>query len=269
MLSQYFRDPLTLRIAQATLALLLVVGAVLVASRFRIRLTREGMVSTLRGMVQIVGIGSLLLLVFRGPVWSSLLVLGVMIAFASSLSSRRAKAFPQSKRIAMGSIALGSLSVLGLMVLAGVVPGKATAFLPIGSMLIANAMTTTGLVFERLLSDTTTHRGTIEAALSLGAEPNVAIQPYVQSAVRASLIPRLDTMRSLGIVWIPGLMTGMLLSGSDPLQAALYQFVIVAMILSSGVLSALCCGALAGSRLFTPHAQLCVFSADSDAGNSA
>ena len=128
--------------------------------------------------------------------------------------------------------------------------------IPIGSMLIANAMITTSLALERLRSEIESNIGYIETALALGASTKDAASIYLQTAVKASLIPRIDTMRSLGIVWIPGLMTGMLLAGSDPVQAALYQFVIVALILASGMISSLCCALLCRPQLFTKAEQL-------------
>jgi len=66
------------------------------------------------------------------------------------------------------------------------------------------------------------HVGQIEAGLSLGAEPAVTVAPYLQSAVYASLLPRLDMLKSLGLVWIPGVMAGMMISGASPVYAAVY-----------------------------------------------
>jgi putative ABC transport system permease protein len=76
-----------------------------------------------------------------------------------------------------------------------------------------------------------------EAALALGATPAVTLAPYVQSALHASLLPRLDMLRSRGLVWIPGVVAGMMVSGANPIYAGVYQFIIVAMILvASGLL---------------------------------
>ena len=73
----------------------------------------------------------------------------------------------------------------------------------------------------------------------LARRPEATVGRYAEASIHASLIPAIDNLRSLGIVWIPGLMTGMLLSGSDPLYAAIYQFVVIAMILASSGLTSL------------------------------
>jgi putative ABC transport system permease protein len=82
--------------------------------------------------------------------------------------------------------------------------------MPMGSVLIANAMNTNSLVLNRFRSEVESHAGLIETGLALGADSKQTVAPYVQVSVQASLIPAIDSLRSLGIVWIPGLMAGML-----------------------------------------------------------
>ncbi len=123
-------------------------------------------------------------------------------------------------------------------------------------MLIANSMNSNSLALERFRSEVTGNVGQIEAALSLGASADNTVNPYVQNAVRASLIPALDNLKSLGIVWIPGLMAGMLLSGSPPIYAAIYQFVVIAMIFSASAITCLVSTTLVRKRAFSTHEQL-------------
>jgi putative ABC transport system permease protein len=123
-------------------------------------------------------------------------------------------------------------------------------------MLIANAMNTNGLALNRLRGDVLAHVGEIETALALGAEAKDSLAPYVQASYEASLIPAIDSLRSLGIVWIPGLMAGMLLSGARPVYAAIYQFVVLAMIFAASGLTSLVSTFLIRARLFTTAEQL-------------
>ena len=131
-----------------------------------------------------------------------------------------------------------------------------TMLVPVGSMIIANAMNACAQAAERFKTDVTAHRGRIEAGLALGADPSVTVAPYVQSAVYASLLPRLDMLKSLGLVWIPGVMAGMMVSGSSPIYAGIYQFVIVAMILTASGIAGLVITLLLRRRIFTPAEQL-------------
>ena len=84
----------------------------------------------------------------------------------------------------------------------------------------------------------------------------MTVAPYLQSAVYASLLPRLDMLKSLGLVWIPGVMAGMVVSGASPVYAGIYQFIIVAMILAASGITALVATVLMRSRVFSSAAQL-------------
>ena len=123
-------------------------------------------------------------------------------------------------------------------------------------MLIANAMNTNGLALNRFRSDVLAHVGEIETALALGADGKSSVAPYVQVSFEASLIPAIDSLRSLGIVWIPGLMAGMLLSGARPVYAAIYQFVLLAMIFASSGLTSLISTLLIRTRVMSTAEQL-------------
>jgi putative ABC transport system permease protein len=100
------------------------------------------------------------------------------------------------------------------------------------------------------------HVGKIETDLSLEADSRQSVALYVQASFEASLIPAIDSMRSLGIVWIPGLMAGMLLSGSRPIYAAIYQFVVLAMIFAASGLTPLVSTLLIRTHAFTAAEQL-------------
>ena len=119
------------------------------------------------------------------------------------------------------------------MLATGTLTSDLIVLVPVGSMIIANAMNACAQAMERFRADVLAHVGQIETGLSLGADPATTVAPYVQSAVYASLLPRLDMLKSLGLVWIPGVMAGMLVSGASPVYAGIFQFIIVAMILSA------------------------------------
>src|SRR5712691_2106950 len=133
----------------------------------------------------------------------------------------RARGVPGSLRVSTVAITCGAGLVIAIMTL-GVIDTAITTLIPVGSMLIANAMNTNGLALNRFRSDVPAHIGEIETALALGADPRQSVAEYVQESFEASLIPAIDSLRSLGIVRIPGLMAGMLLSGSRPIYAAIY-----------------------------------------------
>lgn len=241
---------------QAGAAALLALAVLLLARWQAIALERETLTALARGIVQIVAVGSVLGLLLGGPDWTGVLLLLAMIVVAARIAARRAKGLPGAFRSALVGIFLGAGTVIALMVLAGVIDPKVSTLVPVGSMLISNTMNTCAQSLERFRADLEAHVGQIEAALALGAAPERTVAPYTQAAVRASLIPRIDALSSLGIVWIPGLMAGMVLSGSDPVYAATYQFAVIAMIYAASGLTALASTTIIREHAFTPAEQL-------------
>jgi putative ABC transport system permease protein len=258
MLNMLFKGPLQLGFAQAVVAALGALMVALLARRRGIHLEKETTVALLRGAVQIVALGSILVILLRSPRWTGGLLLVAMILAAGSISRKRAKSLPGAFKVSTYAIACGAGSVIATMTLLGVIDTAITSLIPIGSMLITNAMNTNGLTLNRFRADVIAHTGEIETALALGAAPKQSVAPYSQASFEASLIPAIDSLRSLGIVWIPGVMAGMLLSGASPFYAAIYQFVVVAMIFTASGLTSLVSTLLIQTHAFTPAEQLII-----------
>jgi putative ABC transport system permease protein len=256
MLNRFLHTQLQLGLAQAAVAALAAMAVILLARRRSIHLEGETLVAMLRGLLQIMAVGSILVVLLRAPRWTSAFLLASMIVAAGATSARRAKGMPDAFRISAWAIALGAGSVIALMTFLGVIDTTITSLVPVGSMMVANAMNTNSLVLNRFRADVLAHAGEIETALALGAEARSSVAPYVQASFEASLIPAIDSLRSLGIVWIPGLMAGMLLSGARPVYAAIYQFVVLAMIFAASGLTSLISTLLIRGRVFSKAEQL-------------
>src|SRR5215472_748493 len=256
MLKEFFSSQIALGCAQAALTSLLALAVTLLARGRDIHLERETVVALLRGIAQITAVGSVLVLLLQGPAWTSVLLLAAMMVAAAKMSAGRSDGLPGSFPTSLYAITAGAGSVIALMTGAGVIDTRITSLVPIGSMLIANAMNTNSLVLNRFRAEVESHSGLIETGLALGAKSAETVRPYVQVSVQSSMIPAIDSLRSLGIVWIPGLMAGMLLSGARPIYAAIYQFVTISMILSSSGLTALLCSLLIRRNAFSPAEQL-------------
>ena len=240
------------------IAALATVAVILLARRRAPGLLKEVPLAELRGILQIVAVGVILAALLRGPEWTSIFVLAGMILAAASIVRKRANNIPGAFALALIAISAGAGSILVLMTATGVIPLKILTLIPVGSMVIANTMNTQSIFLDRFRGEIVAHVGEIESALALGATSDIAIDRYLQAAFRASLIPAVDNIRSLGIVWIPGIMAGMVLSGASPLYAALYQFVVLTTIFSSSGLACFVASHLVTRRVFSVHSQLLV-----------
>lgn len=256
MLSRIFLDPISLGLAQAAVATLMALLVVAMASRGGIHVEREAVVALARGFGQILLVGAVLVALLQGPFWTGVLVLAGMMVAAAATSGRRARRLPGAFWDSLLGIAIGSGAVILLMALLGMVGTGVASMVPVGSMIVANTMNAAALALDRFRGEVEAHTGQIEAGLALGADPRDVVAPYVQRAVHASLIPRVDNLRSLGIVWIPGLMAGMVLTGGDPVYAGIYQFVVLAAIFAAGGVTSVVTLTFFRMRAFSSAAQL-------------
>ena len=251
------QEPVVLKglvqVAAAALLALVVVGL----SRWR-RLAMESELGTafIRGFVQIVAMGLLIGVLLTVPLaWSTLILLG-MVGGATWISQQRGAGLPRVGRISFLSIGVGAGLTIILMTWAGAIEATVRSLVPVGSMVIANAMKINGLALDRFKEEVRSNRDLIEMGLALGGPPERVLASHVRDSVRASLIPVVDSLKSLGWVWIPGIMAGMILAGDNPIYAALYQFVIMAMIFAAGGLTSMVSSVLMGRAIMTDAEQL-------------
>jgi putative ABC transport system permease protein len=241
---------------QAAGAVVLCAVVVGLCRLFAVHVERETAVSVARGLVQMVFVGIVLAALLHGSLLIGAMILLAMTIAAAATASPRAQGIRNPLLLSFYAIAAGAGVVIAGMLATGALTTDIVVLVPVGSMIIANAMNACAQSVERFRADVTAHVGNVEAALALGAVPSVAAAPYFQSAVYASLLPRLDMLKSLGLVWIPGVMAGMVVSGASPVYAGIYQFVIVAMILAASGITGLVATLLLRERAFSAAAQL-------------
>jgi putative ABC transport system permease protein len=242
--------------ADVALSLCLVVIAMVISFWQRLGLEGDLAVATVRSFVQLVAVGYVLAYIFGGRGWLTVLALAVMVGVASLTSRGRAKSVPGSGLIAVAAIGLAAAATLGLLAALHVIPLSARAVIPLGSMIIAGAMNTTSLVMTRLRDDLAAGRREVEARLSLGQTGRQAALPWQRSAVRSGMLPSVDSTKVVGLVALPGAMTGMILAGASPVSAVRVQLVVMYMLLGGTAIAALVSAHLTMRRLFTPSHQL-------------
>jgi putative ABC transport system permease protein len=242
--------------AQALCAIVICLGVVLLCRRFAVHVERETITSLARGLVQMVAVGVVLAVLLHGNLMIATLILLGMTFAAAATAARRAPDIEGALPLSFYAIGAGAGLVIAAMLATRTVTADIAVLVPVGSMIIANAMNACAQSVERFRADVRAHVGQIEAALALGAAPAVTVLPFVQSGVYASLLPRLDMLKSLGLVWIPGVMAGMLVSGASPIYAGIFQFIIVAMILAASGVAGLVATLLMRSRAFSKAEQL-------------
>ncbi len=247
------------------LALGFIVVAIVLSRRGKLRLERDLAWGAARAAAQLIAIGYLLRALFANerPGWV-ILALTLMLLVAAWTSARRIKSGRGSRALllyALASIAAGAAVAL-VPVFAFIVPPKpwyeARYLVPIGGMMLSSSMNVVAQVLERLFASARAEAATIEQLLALGATPQQALAPYTRAALRAAMIPTINGLLTVGLVALPGMMTGQIVGGVAPEQAVRYQIVIMYQLVVTTAISGALAAMLSRRLLFTPAAQLIV-----------
>jgi putative ABC transport system permease protein len=253
----HVQDPVVLEgLVQVGAATVLAVLVVLLSWRRGLELESELSLAFVRGFVQVVAVGLVIGVLLTVPLaWSAVILLG-MVGGATWISRQRGADLPGVTQVSLLAIAVGAGLVIVTMTTAGAIEATVRSLVPVGSLVIANAMKINSLALDRFKDELHDKQGEIEVGLALGGPPSAVLARHLRTSVRASLIPVVDSLKSLGWVWIPGVMAGMILGGENPVYAALYQFVIMAMIFAAGGLTSMLTSLLMSRRVITEAEQL-------------
>ena len=198
--------------------------------------------SAVRSLMQLIAIGYILDIVFAiDDWWAVMAILAVMLTIATIVTRNRInqKLKGLLPTVAV-SLVVSSLFTLAYVILLIVQPDtwyEPQYLIPLAGMLFGNAMNSASLAGDRLLNSINQNRLEIETHLCLGASPVQAIASYKKDAIRTGLIPILNNMVVVGLVSLPGMFTGQVLGGSDPLDAASYQILILFAIVLTNIIA--------------------------------
>ena len=201
--------------------------------------SKEVLLAALRMTLQMIVMGYVLVYIFE---LESILVtfsilIGMQFFAIKNIFKRVNRSLSQRlRRVIVFSMLCGTISTLlfFLLVVIGLEPWYAPRyFIPIAGMIVGNSMTGAALGTERLLSEMEGKKDLIEGALMLGATPEEATSEVIKSVFTSAIMPTINTMVGMGIVFLPGMMTGQILSGVSPLVAIEYQIAITLGILGS------------------------------------
>jgi putative ABC transport system permease protein len=238
---------------------LILVGVAIGLSLWRgLRLEREMLWATARAIVQLLATGYILVVVIDddAPVALAWAWVVVMVTVAAITVRRRAPEVPGVVRLAFmatgASAALSLLVVFGL----GIYPNAGRAIVPIAGMMIGNSIGSTVVAARRIIAELSDRRPEVEARLALGQPWQEASKPFVRTALRIALTSQIESTKAVGLVFLPGAMTGLILAGADPVDAVLVQAALMYLILGCVATNAVVVGLGLTRRLFTPDHRL-------------
>lgn len=245
------------QIGRVAASLFLVVVAMAVSRWQKLDLEKSMLVAVVRAFIQLTAIGYALTFLFDidSPALI-LLVLGIMTAIAGYTSGQRGEAVPHSTAVALAAIGLGASLTLGLLVTLNIFEFTAQQIIPIAGMVIGNSMNVCSLVMRRVAEEVDGRRLEIESALALGATRRQAADPYLKLALSAGMLPIIDSTKTVGLIQLPGAMTGMILAGAPPLEAVQLQMIVMFMLIGAAAMTGLTAAFLTYRQLLNETHQV-------------
>ena len=238
--------PLQLNLPELALAALLIVAAAALSWALRLGLERTLLISAVRLVVQLVLVGLFLRQVFAlsSPWLTALVVAGLLGAAPFQDGSRQRRRLAGFWHLGIGGGTVGAATLgIALFALASSLrpqpwydPRHA---IPLVGIILGTSMNAASLALNQVFASVTRERAAIEARLALGADRYTALGGVLRRALYTGLIPTLNQMAAAGIITLPGIMTGQILAGMDPLDAARYQILLMFLLAAAGFATAL------------------------------
>ena len=235
---------IALNIWQFSLIYLLLFIVLFVMKKCKINQTKLLLVASIRMTVQLVLAGLILTYIFENPhpLFTTAYIF-IISGFAIYMALQRNKAINKRfKWIVGASLATSGITIVSffILVVVGVSIFNPQYTIPISGMIIGNAMTGVSLGVKTFHESIQAQRVKIDALVNMGATPQKILTPFVNQAIETALLPTLNTMLGMGIISLPGMMTGQILSGTLPMTAILYQIAIIIAISAVTCLAVFC-----------------------------
>lgn len=235
----------------------LVAVAMLLSYREKIGLERDMLIGSIRAVLQLTVVGLVLKYVFQvNNVLLTSIILIFMVFNASRVAAKRGAGIGKAGIISFCSISCGLVVTLGGLLLFGTVHYEPSEVIPISGMVVGNSMVAVGLLYRNLLSGFQTRRDEVEVKLCLGASPREASRTLIRDGIKTAMLPTIDSMKTLGIVQLPGMMTGLILAGVAPELAIKYQIMVAFMLTGAVTVTSFTASYWAYRSFFNDLAQL-------------
>ncbi|WP_166626791.1 ABC transporter permease [Jeotgalicoccus sp. S0W5] len=241
---------------QLLLSLVFVLIPLVLTLYLKLGLENDIIIATIRSTIQLLIIGYILTFVFdaENPIFIILMII-VMILAATQNVIKKGSGIPGIAWTILLAMITVELLSMSLMLSLGIIDFTAQEVIPISGMVIGNSMVLSLLFVSEFKEEVKRSDEIIELILSLGGDKKSAVSGSLKSAIRTSMIPTIESQKTMGLVQLPGMMSGLIIGGADPLEAVLYQLLILFLILMTATIASIIVGYLSYPRLFNNKLQ--------------
>lgn len=222
-----------------------------------LQLGKDVIIATIRAIVQLLAIGYVLQLIFdQQNVVFSFLMVAIMIAVATLNARKKGAQINGITWKLVLSLCVIEAIVMSVLVGFHIVPATAQYIIPLSGMAIGNSMVMSILFLNRFTAEIEAHEQEVELILSLGGTPKQAIHRQLITSIKASMLPTIESQKTIGLVQLPGMMSGQIIAGADPVQAVMFQLLVQFMLLTTASVSSVLLGFLSYRTLFNQKLQI-------------
>ena len=239
------------------LSSILVAIPVFISYKDKLDLEKEIIFSMIRAIVQLLIVGYLLNFIFglEKPIFTIILI--IVMVFNAALNTRKKKEIIENQLfISFISILIGTSITLGVLVLSKAIKFIPSEIIPVAGMVVSNSMVALSLAYKNLINSYKNNGTAVEIKLALGANTKDASQDIIRESIKLSIMQSIDSAKTLGIVSLPGMMTGLILGGASPLLAVKFQIMVTFMMISSTSFSVMMATYLSYKKFFNDRKQI-------------
>ncbi|MED4129686.1 ABC transporter permease [Shouchella miscanthi] len=238
------------------LTLIFVLIPLLLSQVLKLGLNRDILVAAIRSIIQLLAVGYILQFVFDSE---SYLYISLMIVLMITAATQNARKKGRAIRGITWKLIVTFLTIQtltqGILLGLHITPATAQYIIPISGMVIGNSMVLGILFLNRFTAEVESKKDEADLILSLGGTPKQAIQKQLISSIQASTIPTIESQKTIGLVQLPGMMSGQIIAGADPVQAVLFQLLILFLLLTTAIVTSIMLGFLSYPTLFNERMQ--------------
>ncbi len=242
------------------LSTLLLFIAIFVDYKEQLGLGKDILIAGVRVVIQLFIIGYVLGFVFQVDNNLLTLVMVLFIVFNASYNAHKtSEGIPNSFKVSAISISVGTAIALVILIFSRAIDWTPSQIVPITGMIAANAMTTIGVVVYRsLTTQFNDRRRQVQEKLALGANPKQASQSILRDSIQTGMSPSIERTKTVGLVSLPGMMSGLMFAGVDPTQAIRYQIVVMFMLISVTAISSFIASYMVYRSFYNEQMQLMI-----------
>lgn len=244
-------------ITSLILMVIFIIIPIVISKSLKLGLEKDTVIAGIRSFIQLLIVGYILQFIFDkdNPIFMILMVV-LIIGAATQNARKKGLSIPGiTWKLLLAYVSI-ELITQGILIGLKIIPPTPQYVIPITGMVIGNAMVLSILFLNRFISEIQQNENLVKLILSLGGTPKQAIHKQLMTSIQTSAIPTIEQQKTIGLVQLPGMMSGQIIAGADPIDAVFFQILIVFILITSAVTTSVILGFLSYPTIFNSKKQL-------------